>query len=677
MFHDEKLQKHLEVGGNYGVLSGIGNLIIVDIDKPELVKDVKLPRTFTVKTGNGFHLYYLVKNFKKKIILEDDTDTHVGEIQAKGQYVVGPSCIHPSGATYEVVEDIAIREITPEEILAPLQDFIPLKNKTKQHAIDKLPITRVAMPLNYKEKEDGSFQGAHPFHSSSTGTNFKLDPNNNLWCCFQHNTGGTVSYLIAIKHGILKCGDCKAGALRGAKFKKVLRIAEQEYGLKIKRNQIKEEVKEIHFLGNDDEIVEEIMYKENNEDVVKFVVKKQDEDEILIEDEYKGYSPVYNNALKKRAVLLPTGFQKFETVEILIQDIQKHINKYLDVDKSFEKYAAYYVLLSWVYDKVNSVPYLRALGDTGTGKSRFLDVIGGICYKPIRTAGSATPAPIFRLLEFWKGTLLLDEADRKKSDTGDELVKILNCGFERDRPVVRCDKENPNDIQIHEVFGPKIITSRYRFYDKALEARCITNVIQETSRTDIPPQLTRKFKEQEDELRKKLLYFRLMNWHAFNMDSVEESFGKLNELEPRLRQTASAFFILFNNPVIEKEFIGFMKEYNQELINERADSLEGKILNTICQLQVDFEEITSSDVTDEINKDRNDKNKFRPATIGKIIKSLGFSIKVRRSGPKIKRIIEILPKNLKTLKKRYGVILETSKQQQYLDFAVKKEDFLA
>ncbi len=451
---------------------------------------------------------------------------------------MGPNSVHPTGAIYTVIEDSMIREIKPEQILEPLQDFIPLRNKTKQHEIDKLSILKVAMPLEYKEKEDGSFQGGHPFHESATGTNFKIDPNNNLWCCFHHNTGGTVSYLIAVKHGILKCGECKAGALRGNKFKKVLKIAQEEYGLKIKKQKKEEEVKEMHFLGNESEIVEEILIKEGDEEIPKFVIKQRDDDEIIIEDEYKGYKPMYNNAVQKRAVILPRGFQKFENMEVLIKEIQQHVHTYLDVDPAFEKYAAYYILLSWVYDKVNSVPYLRALGDTGTGKSRFLDVIGGLCYKPIRTAGSATPAPIFRLLEVWKGTLLLDEADQKKTDTTNELVKILNCGFERNRPVVRCDKENPKDIEIHDVFGPKIITSRYRFYDKALEARCITNVIQETARIDIPPQLTRKFEEQEEILRQKLLYFRLINWHKFKMDSVENSYHKLTEHEPPRRQTA-------------------------------------------------------------------------------------------------------------------------------------------
>ncbi len=158
------------------------------------------------------------------------------------------------------------------------------------------------------------------------------------------------------------------------------------------------------------------------------------------------------------------------------------------------------------------------------------------------------------------------------------------------------------------------------------------------------------------------------------MDAVEGSFHKLIDLEPRLRQTASAFFILFNDPTIEKDFIGFMKDYNQEIINERADSLEGKILNTICELMNVLEEVTSTDVTNEINKDLTDKTKFRASTIGKIIKSLGFEVLIRKVAGKSKRTIQIDRKNLKILKNRYGVEIKEENQQQALNSGLQMDD---
>ncbi|HHX51352.1 MAG TPA: hypothetical protein GX711_07930, partial [Clostridia bacterium] len=81
------------------------------------------------------------------------------------------------------------------------------------------------------------------------------------------------------------------------------------------------------------------------------------------------------------AVKLPSGVEEYGETLFLLIEIEEHIHKYLDVSPSYLKFAVYYILLSWVYDRFHTLPYLRALGDTGCGKSRFLDVIGGLCYK--------------------------------------------------------------------------------------------------------------------------------------------------------------------------------------------------------------------------------------------------------------------------------------------------------
>jgi len=162
---------------------------------------------------------------------------------------------------------------------------------------------------------------------------------------------------------------------------------------------------------------------------------------------------------------------------------------YVDVSPFFETISAYYILLSWLYDRVNTLPYLRVLGDTGTGKSRFLDTVGRLCYKATIVSGAITPAPIYRLIRKWQGTIIIDEGDFRASDEKNEVVKILNCGFERGRPVVRSQKDHPDSLQILPTFSPKIIASRKRFDDVALESRCLTEIMQETDR-DVPYLLT-------------------------------------------------------------------------------------------------------------------------------------------------------------------------------------------
>ena len=57
--------------------------------------------------------------------------------------------------------------------------------------------------------------------------------------------------------------------------------------------------------------------------------------------------------------------------------------------------------------------------------TRFLDTLGYLHYKPIATSGATTSAPVFRIIDKWKGTLIMDEADFQKSDEAQDIIKII------------------------------------------------------------------------------------------------------------------------------------------------------------------------------------------------------------------------------------------------------------
>ena len=243
------------------------------------------------------------------------------------------------------------------------------------------------------------------------------------------------------------------------------------------------------------------------------------------------------------AVRLPSGITEYGDTLTLLREVESHIYRYLDVSDSFRKFASYYILLSWLYDRFNTLPYLRFIGDTGCGKSRALDVCGGLCYKATSASGCITPAPIYRMLKRWAGTIILDEADLQNSDEYHEVTKILNCGFERNRPVIRAVKDNPENLQILPTYGPKVFATRRRFKDTALEARCLTEIMQETTRQDIPATLNDAFYKEQGELRNKLLLFRFRNYDRVNADN--RVMLELKGIEPRLRQISACFASLF------------------------------------------------------------------------------------------------------------------------------------
>src|SRR5262249_48376723 len=151
----------------------------------------------------------------------------------------------------------------------------------------------------------------------------------------------------------------------------------------------------------------------------------------------------------------------------------KHVQHYVSLSASFLQIAATYVLLTWVYDAFNELPYLRFRGDYGSGKSRALTVFGSIAYKGFFASGASTVSPIFHTLDTFAGTLVLDEADFRFTDEKAELVKILNNGNARGFPVLRSQLRASKEFEprAYSVYGPKIIAMRGSYADRALESR--------------------------------------------------------------------------------------------------------------------------------------------------------------------------------------------------------------
>ena len=237
-------------------------------------------------------------------------------------------------------------------------------------------------------------------------------------------------------------------------------------------------------------------------------------------------------------VLLPSKPQPYGSPRRLIADIRALMYANVEMSDGFELLAAHYVLLTWLYDRFNELPYLRAMGEFGTGKTRFLSVVGALCFRPIVVGGASTVSPMFHLLDQFRGTLVIDEADFRFSDEAADIVKILNCGNARGMPVLRSQVNGSRHFEprTFHVFGPKLVAARKQYADDALESRFLTEHTRpEPRRDDLPVSLPETFAEQAKTLRNKLLRFRFEHLEAVTTDAESDA---LDHLSRRKRQIA-------------------------------------------------------------------------------------------------------------------------------------------
>lgn len=293
--------------------------------------------------------------------------------------------------------------------------------------------------------------------------------------------------------------------------------------------------------------------------------------------------PSHNSFVQSGIVLFPSDIAEYGETQDLLVAVQRFIHRYLDVTPFFEKLAAHYVVFTWVYDGFNELPYLRAIGDFGSGKSRFLKVIGSLCYKAVLASGATTISPIFRLIDEFRGTFVMDEADFNQSDEKAEFVKIFNNGHERGMPVVRSEGSSSGGFnpKAFTIFGPKILAARGYFQDKALESRFITEEMGiRPLRKDIPINLPSDFWKEARGLRNMLLLFRLRNYGKVSAKPELTDWG----LEPRLNQIFIPIASIIDDPDIITDLKQLLRDNFQQTVVDRGMSFDGQILEAIISL---------------------------------------------------------------------------------------------
>lgn len=359
-----------------------------------------------------------------------------------------------------------------------------------------------------------------------------------------------------------------------------------------------------------------------------------------------------NNLLTNEVLLFPSEAAEYESEHELVKSIRAFIHRYVDVPPLFEQIASYYVIFTWVYDAFNELPYLRLRGDTGSGKTRFLLTVGSLCYKPIFASGASTVSPLFRILDAVRGTLIIDEGDFRFSDEKAEIVKILNNGNARGFPVLRSESTNGREFspRAYAVFGPKFVSTRGFFQDRALESRCLTEEMGgQKLREDIPINLTAEYKRDARELRNKLLMFRFRNFGKQQIDPalVDRS------IEPRLAQIFVPLLSVIEDSSARGALRQVAREYHRELVADRGMDTEAQVLEIIQELRESpyGEELSIKEIARRF-VDRHEadfQRKITPHWIGYVVRrKLGLKTEKRHGiymiasaeGPRLERLLE-------------------------------------
>ena len=243
------------------------------------------------------------------------------------------------------------------------------------------------------------------------------------------------------------------------------------------------------------------------------------------------YTPMIDDNVRYGTVRLPTELGAKKNIRLLLAEIRLFITRYFLLDQDIHIIqSSLYALFTWVYDCFPYLPYLRARGAPGSGKSELMLLVGKVCYRMMTTAGLTSIAGFKGMAHIYKGTLMIDEVDslsaNSKEDRG-ELRALLNVRAMKEQArivtmmdVLKADGTHTFRPTTTFVFGPTLLTMYGAFKDPATESRCLSFDLYKRDVRDllkhnppiepgvIPP-------EQEIEaqaLTNDLLCFRLQTW---------------------------------------------------------------------------------------------------------------------------------------------------------------------
>jgi hypothetical protein len=158
-------------------------------------------------------------------------------------------------------------------------------------------------------------------------------------------------------------------------------------------------------------------------------------------------------------------------------------------------------------------------------------------------------------------------------------------------------------------------------------------------RGKVPLALPGSFREETLRLRNKLLTFR---FRKYGKTGVDETVAEL-ALEPRLAQVIMPIAGIVENEPAKERLMQFVRERNQQIIEERGESLEGYVTQALIDLWED-EVIPMKKIAEVVNEQHLSSGKYKisPRKVGSIVRnslkltsvktSAGYCVQVNPSG---------------------------------------------
>ncbi|MEC7118815.1 MAG: DUF3631 domain-containing protein, partial [Pseudomonadota bacterium] len=201
----------------------------------------------------------------------------------------------------------------------------------------------------------------------------------------------------------------------------------------------------------------------------------------------------------------------------LLDELTVIVNEHIACTSQVAHATALWIAFTWCIEAAYVAPIACITApEKQCGKTQLLTLIGMLCSKPLG-ASNITAAALFRSLEKWQPTLLLDETDTYIKDN-EELRGVINSGHSRNAPyVIRTTGDNHEPTRFN-VFGAKCLSGIGHLPDTLKDRSILLEL-----RRKLPTETRQPLRHRDSLDRFNILKSQLLRWSNDNIDSLKSA----------------------------------------------------------------------------------------------------------------------------------------------------------
>lgn len=262
----------------------------------------------------------------------------------------------------------------------------------------------------------------------------------------------------------------------------------------------------------------------------------------------------------------------------LASQIESLFNRFVFLPQGGSTAISLWIMGTYVFNSFRIFPNIAITSpERRCGKSSTLDIIEALSHKSLLTS-NITPAAIFRLIEKYQPTLLIDEADTFVSGRNDDMIGIINSGHAKNRAIIIRTVGENYESKKFSTWSPKVFASikslQPTVMDRSIEVKLRRKTIHE-----IVDRLPVNFKDDCLEVRTKLL-----KWGLDHQDDIRFAKVSLPRIEnDRAMDNWHPLFCIASK--LDNEWIDkCIKSYKTLTFNKDEKSYQIQLLEDIAEI---------------------------------------------------------------------------------------------